>query len=199
MCVAMVAVPALAAAQAGQAQEERRVEGGVKAGVTTANLSVSGLPGFEPESGTGAMGGGWISFGRDRVRVQTELTFGTRRFSSPSPIGDIEVSARVVEIPVLILGRWRPGARTRPQLFGGPSFGLLSRVTQTVGSTETDIDDEIRDTDIGFVFGGGVEIGAGRGAVVIDARYTHGLRDVSESSVTSFKLRTWAFSFGYRF
>jgi hypothetical protein len=175
------------------------VEAGLKVGMTSCTLSVAGLPGFEPDAGSAALGGGWLSIGRDDLRVQTEVTYGGRRFSSPSPIGDIDVSARVLEIPVLIVGRWRPNARTRPLLFGGPSFGFLPSVTQTIGSNTVNIDDEIKGADVGAVIGGGLEIRAGRGAVLLDARYTHGLRDVSESDVTSFRPRTVAMSFGYRF
>jgi hypothetical protein len=197
--VALLVTPVVALGQTAPVQDTRRLEAGVKLGVTSSDLSVTGLPGFAPDAGIGAAGGGWVSVGRESVRFQTEITYGGRRFSSPSPAGDIEVSARVIEVAVLVVGRWRSTTRTRPMLYGGPSFGFLSSVTQTVGSARTNIDSDIKDVDIGAVGGGGLEISAGRGAVVLDARYTHGFRDVSESTVTSFKLRTFMMSFGYRF
>lgn len=194
---AVVCVSAIAAATVPAFAQT--VEGGVRIGVTSNTIAVSGLPGFEPQADMGLLGGGWISFGRERVRVQTELNFATMRFSLASPVGTIGVSSRAVDVPVLVVGRWRSASRTRPFAFGGPYFRFLSGVTQSLNSVETDISDQIKNTDAGAVVGGGVEIGAGKGAVVLDARFTFGLRDVSEAAETTFKPRVFMASFGYRF
>jgi hypothetical protein len=175
------------------------VEGGVKVGIVAATLSVDGLPGLEPNAGVGAQAGGWVSTGRDAIRVQAEVNVGVRRFTLTSAAGDIEVSSRIVELPVLVVGRWRPDARVRPLLLGGVSIGFVSNVTQTFGSTETDIDDQIEDVDAALVIGGGLQVAAGSKAIVVDARYAFGLRDLSESGDTVFKSRTFVASFGYRF
>jgi hypothetical protein len=201
VCVLAVAVNAASAegqdAPGGQAA--RGVEFGVKAGITSATLSVSGLPGFEPDAGIGMLGGAWVSAGRDTLRLQMELTFGTRRFSSASPIGDIKVSSRALDVPVFVVGRWRPNSRTRPLLFAGPYVSFISGSTQTIGSTRADIDDQIKGADAGVAIGAGLEIGAGRGAAVLDVRYALGMRDLSEASETTFKSRALMVSFGYRF
>ncbi len=175
------------------------VEGGVKAGVTAATSSLSGLEGFVPGTDVGMLVGGWVCFGRDSLRVQTEVNFASLRFSLASPVGDIGVSSRAVDVPVLVVGRWRPESRTRPFAFGGPYVRFISGVTQSLNSIETDNSEQIKNTDAGVVFGGGIEIGAGKGAVVLDARFTFGFRDLSEASETTFKSRVFVASFGYRF
>jgi hypothetical protein len=143
--------------------------------------------------------GAWMSAGRDMLRVQVELNVGLRRFSLASSAGDIDVSSRLIELPVLLVGRFRPGARVRPLAFGGAYAGFLSNVSQTFGSTRTDIDDQIEDVDGGVLLGGGLQVAAGSKAIVIDARYAVGLRDLSESSTTTFKSRTFVASVGLRF
>lgn len=175
------------------------VEGGLKAGITASTLSVTGLPGFEPAADAGLLLGGWVSGGGDRLRIQVEVLATTRRFTLASPFGNIAVSSRVVDVPVLVVGRWRAGSRTRPLLFAGPSLAFIAGVTQTVGATTTDIDDQIKGADVGAVAGAGVEIAARRGAVVLETRVSLGFRDLSEASETTFKSRTAMVSVGYRF
>jgi hypothetical protein len=78
---------------------------------------------------------------------------------------------------------------------GGVKVGM---VTQTFGSTETDIDDQSEGVDAALVMGGGLQVAAGSRAIVIDARYALGMRDSSGSGDTAFKPRTFVASFGYR-
>jgi len=196
VCAAVCVLTTAGSAAPARAQG---VEGGVKGGITSSTLSVTGLPGFEPESKVGALGGAWLSAGRDTVRLQVELLFATRKFSAPSPGGDIEVSSRGVDVPVLGVMRWRPEQRARPLLFAGPYVTFISSPKQAVGGVETDLDSEIKNADVGAVFGLGVEVRAGRGAIVLDTRFAFGFRDLSESSDTTFKSRTVMASIGYRF
>lgn len=196
VCAAVCALAPIVSAASASAQG---VEGGIKAGITSATLSVTGLPEFEPEASVGMLVGGWVSGGKENVRIQAEVMFTTRRFSSASPVGDIDVSARAMDVPVLVVGRWRQGSRTRPLLFGGPYVAFIAKATQTIGSTKTDIGDDIKGADVGALLGLGVEIGAGRGAVVLETRFTFGFRDLSEASETTFKSRALMASFGYRF
>lgn len=196
VCAVVCALVGVAGASPAAAQG---VEGGVKAGITSATLSITGLEGFESSANVGMLAGAWVSVGNKNLRLQPELIFTTRRLTLASPFGDIGVSSRTVDVPVLVVGRWRADARTRPLLFAGPSFAFISGVTQAMGSTETDISDQIKNVDAGIVIGGGAEIGVRRGAIVLDARFSLGLRDLSEASETTFKSRTVMASFGYRF
>jgi hypothetical protein len=200
MKLLVCAIAGMSVLMAGSAAHAQSVEGGVKAGVTFSSLSVTGLPGFEAHRGAGAGGGGWISFGRERVRVQPEVLVTTRHFSFTSPIGDLDIAARSVDVPVLIVARLgSTDGRVRPIVFGGPYVAFLHRATQTLGSTTTDLDSMLKDAEAGVTFGAGLEIGAARGALVIDARVSIGLSNVSENAETSFKSRGGMVAVGYRF
>ena len=177
----------------------QRVEGGLKVGITSSTVSASGLEGFDPEADIGMLAGGWVSLGSERVRLQPELIVTTRRLSSPSPMGTVELSSRTVEVPVLVVTRWRTDRRTRPQLFGGPYLAFLSNSTQTIAGVESDLDSQLKDTDAGVLLGAGLEIGARRGAVVLDTRIAIGLRNLSEIAGATLESRTVMVSFGYRF
>jgi hypothetical protein len=198
VCVLAVTAGAASAQDQGT-QDGRGVQGGVKVGMTSTTLSVTGLEGFDPQADIGVLAGGWVSAGRGIARMQAELFFSTRRFSSPSPAGDIEVSSRAFDVPILLMTRWRPDGRVHPLLFGGPYVAFISRTTQTVGSTKTDLDEQIKGVDAGALVGLGVEAGTGRGAVVLEVRYALGMRDLSEAAETTFKSRAFMASFGYRF
>lgn len=105
------------------------------------------------------------------------------------------------EVPVLArVTRGRGGAR-RYYVAGGPSFGLRLRARSRVdfGSSTEDIDiaDEIARVDLGLAVGGGVELGH----LVVDGRYTHGLRDVDkdETDAVTVTNRVVSITVGYRF
>jgi hypothetical protein len=177
----------------------QQVEGGLKVGITSSTVSATGLEGFDSDAGIGVLAGGWVSVGRERVRLQPELLVTTRRFSTPSPEGTVDVSSRLVEVPVLLLSRWRTDQRTRPLLFGGPYFAFIGKATQTIGGVESDLDAQLKGADAGVLLGGGIEVGAHRGAIVLETRVTIGLRNLSEIDDVTFKSRTVMASFGYRF
>jgi hypothetical protein len=198
VCAAVCAVALTMGAKPAWAQDPA-VSAGVKVGVTSATIAVTGFPGFEPERRAGLLGGAFISFGGQKVRVQPEVMVTTRKFVSASPGGDIEVASRTVDVPLLLVGRFRSESRAHPILFAGPYLAFISKTTQTVGGVETDIDSQIKGTDAGLVFGVGLEVDGARGAFVMEARYALGLKDVAEASAITFKSRTLMASVGYRF
>jgi hypothetical protein len=196
VCAGVCVVTLTAGAASAFAQ---RVEAGLKAGITSSTVSASGLEGFDPEVGIGVLVGGWVSVGTERVRLQPELTVATRRLSSPSPVGTVDLSSRFVDVPILVVTRWRTDRRTRPLLFGGPFLAFISNSTQTIGGIESDLDAQLKGTDAGVLLGAGLDIGARRGAVVLDTRVAWGLRNLSEIDGATLKSRTVMVSFGYRF
>ena len=107
--------------------------------------------------------------------------------------------SRTVDVPILVVSRWRTDQRTRPLLFGGPYLSLIAKSTQTLGGVESNLSSLLKETDAGVAFGGGLEIAARRGAVVLDTRVAMGLRNLSEMDEVTLKARTVMVSFGYRF
>ena len=86
VCAFVCAAGLIAGAQPLRAQD---VSAGVKVGVTSSTLSVSGLDGFDPQRATGVLAGGFVSVGGKIVRVQPEVFVTTRKFSAASAAGQI--------------------------------------------------------------------------------------------------------------
>lgn len=176
------------------------VEVGIKGGMTSATVTTKGISGFDPGARIGGLFGGWVSFGGDLLRIQPELFWIRRRFASPvQPTGKIAFTADAVDLPVLVVARFRSGEKARPSLFAGPFVSFISNATQTFAGVKTDLDAQIKSSDAGVTFGFGVDVGAGRGALVIDTRFAVGLRDISEPAETRIATRAFMASFGYRF
>lgn len=185
----MLAWPAAANAQ--------RVSGGLKGGLASTNLSVTGPGAFDTSADvTGAAGGfAAVELGR-MVRLQAELLLTALRASVPAP--GVTVKARAVAVPVLLHLRFGE-RRVRPVIFAGPQFSAVSNVTQTSAAGEADISDDIRDIDLSVAIGAGLEAEAGRGAFLLEVRGAVGVRDLSETGPPAIKSRAWLLLAGYRF
>lgn len=172
---------------------------GVKGGVNVATVDVSGdsdTPSFDPR--IGLVAGGFV-----RLPITTWLAVqGEGLYAEKGArFADSGVDARLVlsylEVPVL--------ARIRlTRLFYanvGPSMGFLLQAkarTRFSGSTEDiDISDDVQSFDFGLAMGGGVEVGR----VIVDGRYTLGLRDADKDTTdtSTMKNRTISFTAGFRF
>lgn len=106
-----------------------------------------------------------------------------------------------LDVPVLARIIKRGSGARRYYVAGGPSFGFRLRARSRVdfGTSTEDIDvaDNIERADLGVAFGGGLEAGA----LVIDGRYTLGLKDVDKDKSDTVKVTNRAFSLtvGFRF
>lgn len=199
VCAGVCLAAVFGSARPAFAQEDRAASVGIKAGLTSTTLAVTGLSGFEPERRTGLLAGAFVTIGRKAVRLQPELILTSKNFQAASPIGVITVDSRSIDVPLLLVARLAPEAKVHPRLFAGPFLGVISKATQTVDGVETNIKDQLTGTDAGVVVGAGLEIPAGRGGLLFDARYVIGVKDISRSNTTTFRSRTWMFSAGYRF
>jgi hypothetical protein len=118
-------------------------------------------------------------------------------------MGAIESRLLLDYLEVPLLGRFSR-RRTRAidyYFIGGASFGfqLRARSRTDFGAAveEIDIGDDVERFDIGVVAGGGLEFGA----VVIDTRYTYGLRDIDKDKTDDVTVanRAWSVTAGFRF
>jgi hypothetical protein len=106
-----------------------------------------------------------------------------------------------LDVPVLARIIKRGSGRRHYYVAGGPSFGFRLRARSRVdfGTSTEDIDvaDSIERADLGVAFGGGLETGP----LVIDGRYTLGLKDVDKDKSDTVKVTNRAFSLtvGFRF
>jgi Outer membrane protein beta-barrel domain len=118
-------------------------------------------------------------------------------------IGAVESRLLLDYFEVPLLGRFsRRGGRAIDYYFtGGASVGVRLRArsrTDFGGAVEDiNISDEVEPFDLGVIAGGGLEISA----VVIDGRYTHGLRDIDKDKTDDVKVtnRAWSLTAGFRF
>ena len=163
---------------------------GLKAGMNIANVhgddvKLAEALGFEVSSNIGLCAGGFITYTlNDMFAIQPELLF-TMKGAKIEGAGYKEtVKVNYLEIPVLAkLSIPTPGT-VKPSLFVGPSLAikLSAKVEweEAGESGEEDISEEVKSTDFGLVFGGGVDFALGQGKLTIDARYTLGLTKVRE-------------------
>lgn len=187
--LALVAVPSSA----------QTVTAGLKLGLTSSTVAVEGVPGLETSARRGVQGGGWITIGGGTIRLQPELVVSARKFTGRTPGGDVAISSRVIDVPVLAVVRGNAGGKVHPTFAVGPYLSFISNTTQTFGGVETSIDDQLKSTDAGAVVGAGLEFDVARGAVVIDVRYALGLRNIATTAGVTYKSRSWLASVGYRF
>ncbi len=194
---AMVCLAALLMAGPAAAQT---VDGGIKAGVVAGRLSLDGEGAFDTTARAGVTGGGFVTVSLGRYwRLQLEALYAERRFRSSGVPIDIAVRSRGVEVPLLLQVAVPSGRRVRPLAFVGPQVSVVSAVRQTVGGAATDISDRVADLDVAAVAGIGLEVAAGRGAVVVDGRVVFGLKELNEGPPPEYRSRAFTLSLGYRF
>jgi hypothetical protein len=192
VCAALLAAGQPAAAQAFSA--------GVKTGVVAARLNVAGAGTFDTSADAAATAGGFVAvaLGR-RLRVQAEVLYAERRFSSAGLPNVFSVRSRGVEVPLIVQVIAATPRRVRPMAYAGLFVTAISRVRQTADGQSVDISDQIVDVDAGLTAGGGVEVAAGRGAVVVEARASIGLRELHQAPPPEYRSRAFGLLLGYRF
>jgi hypothetical protein len=191
VCGALLACASPAAAQG--------LDFGVKGGVNVANVDVSGDedgPSFDPR--IGLVAGGFVRMPLTSwLAVQGEGLYAEKGARFADTGVDAKLLLTYLEVPVL--------ARIRlSRLFyatAGPSMGFLLQAkarTRFSGATEDiDVSDDVQSFDFGIAMGGGVELGR----LILDGRYTLGLRDADkdETDTSTMKNRTLSFTAGFRF
>ncbi|KPK75019.1 MAG: hypothetical protein AMS25_18750 [Gemmatimonas sp. SM23_52] len=131
----------------------------------------------------------------DLFAVQLEALYTRKGSGSVWRMDPAEgkVTLTYLEIPVLAVLKvpTGSGARLTPHLFAGPTvaFELDCHLNGSwFGSPidadcdDPDVDVQRKTTDIGLLFGGGLAIAAGPGAILLDAMYDLGLRNLNDSS-----------------
>jgi hypothetical protein len=89
----------------------------------------------------------------------------------------------------------------QPRLYAGPTLGfaLRCKVKPDTGEPPSDCKDNIKSSDLGLVFGVGVELGSGPGAFLVDLRYDYGIADINDTGDDiSNKNRSIQLLIGYR-
>ena len=179
---------------------------GAKAGATRADMFVT-LSGNEVDSETrGSFHvGGVVSLALTSLfSLQFEGQFIGKGFDTITEADELTPSAKLFyfELPLLGVLTVPIGSDgiVAPRLFAGPTFAL--RISCTVSGAEgvesdcgADVTEQL---DVGFMLGGGLKFGRGRGGITFDVAYDYGFSNTNTSDVeATLKNRVLLFSVGF--
>jgi outer membrane protein W len=147
------------------------------------SVSKYGKDAITNEFKSGAIGGMFLTYSiLNSFAITTKLLYSQKGASFESI--DTKQTLNYIEVPVI--GRFflNKEGNFRPNIFVGPSFGFLGGATNKVGSSDRVAIDGYKNIFNNFDFGvtGGLGLNflvATETYLVIDARYTHGLSDIT--------------------
>lgn len=98
--------------------------------------------------------------------------------------GDLKWKLNYIQIPVLARLEIPVLSAVLPTLMAGPAVNYLVSSSWEVdagsNSSDGDLDDQVKSTDLSLIFGIGMKLGAGPAGVSIDLRYVHGLNNIND-------------------
>ncbi len=172
------------------------IKAGVKGGMNFSSLRGDDIDLIEQELGIGIdtrvgfSAGGFVTISpHEMFAIQPEFVVFSQKGSS-SDFGGVNFHFILdyLDVPILAKLMIPTQSSVTPNIFAGPalSFNLRSKLKAEGGgeSSEIDLDEAGLDTkavDFGFVFGGGLDVGAGMSTLTFDVRYTLGLTKVWEA------------------
>ncbi len=155
--------------------EAQKARVGIKAGANFANLDQVG----NPDGKTGFHGGLYAELGAGGFSIMPEVLFSTK--------GAKDVDLSYVEIPILL----KKSFAKVLNFHLGPQFGFLTKAE----STNRDIKDTLKSSDISAVFGLGLDL---PGGLTAGGRYVLGLGDIDDSGTLETKNKTFQIYIGYK-
>jgi hypothetical protein len=190
--------------------QQSRVSLGLQAGVNVADLAGADND-IAPHDRFGFLGGGFLKVGTSsRISLQLDVLYvqkGGEENSDADP-GDRPDQFHVdyLELPLLFKVALSTDG-VRPELFLGPSIAFELSCSYDAfpeGSSDAvDCDEagiQTRSTDLGVVFGGGLDIPLGAGSLIVDGRGIVGLQSIDDSEADlDYRNRILALMVGYRF
>jgi len=149
------------------------------------SLSKYGMDASTNDFKSGAIGGMFLTYSiLNTYAITTKLLYSQKGASFKS--SDIKQTLNYIEVP--LIGRFflNKEGSFRPNIFVGPSFGFLAGATNKVGSNDREPIESYKDVFNGFDFGvtGGLGLNfliSTETYFIIDARYTHGLSDITKA------------------
>ena len=86
-----------------------------------------------------------------------------------------------VELPVVLTASFELGPTSRARAFAGASAGINVRAKLHSSSEDRDLMRTTANADVGVLFGGGIDLETGGGAIMIDLRLEFGLVDLDST------------------
>ncbi len=155
---------------------------GPEAGIS---ISSYGMDASSNDSKVGAVAGGFITYSIiNTFAITTKLLYYQKGATFAS--ADTKQTLHYLEVPVI--GRFflNKEGSFRPNIFLGPSFGFLNGASQKIGTNDRVKIDSYKNVynnvDVGITGGVGFNfLIANETYFILDARYTHGLSDISKA------------------
>ena len=156
---------------------------GPEVGISISNY---GKDASSNDSKVGAVAGGFITYSIVNTFAITAKLLYYQKGAAYAP--DTKETLHYLEVPVI--GRFflNKEGNFRPNIFVGPSFGFLQGASQKIGNNKSEKIDSYKNiynnVDVGITGGVGFNfLIANETYFILDARYTHGLSDISKSSI----------------
>ena len=163
---------------------------GVKGGINYATLSGDDVGDVEWK--LGLVAGAVAAFDvMDMLVIQGEVLYSMKGADS----ADASLGLTYIEIPVLLKYNVPMAGMVSPNLFIGPSLGILL----SADADGEDVKEFFKGTDFGVVIGAGVDFDLGTGKVTLDARYNLGLTSLDDTDDADVKNSGISVMVGYLF
>jgi hypothetical protein len=154
-------------------------------------LSIANFRGDDSEgldSRIGVCLGGFIEYPiTPIVSVQVEVLYAMKGATESGSGIDLTWSMDYIEVPVLVRLNMAPAGGVRPYLLAGPSIGLNVGAEWKVEgygqSVALGIDDYVKGSDIGLIFGGGIGFPVGSRMLSLEGRYDMGFATIDDDLV----------------
>jgi hypothetical protein len=179
-----------------------KVHFGVLAGATFAKVGGKDTEGQNIKTRVGIAGGGFVGIGVSKnFEIEPEVLFAQKGAKASDVSSTTNLKVSYVEVPVLLKLRFpgKSGGTVVPHVYAGPYLGFKAgcHVSSTGSSGScTDEDVNIKSTDFGATFGGGVDVGR----ALIDVRYDLGLSKIgNDTSNNDIKTKTFYLLVGWTF
>ena len=192
---------------------------GVRAGVVRSRAEISGfIPWLNFESINEFSAGVFFTYDLigGQLGFQPEINYAVKGFDAVEQDLDESISSKYkihyIEMPLLVSYKMPLKGRIKPGVVFGPYFGIpvkVMEVQSAFGETEKrELDDNLKNTDFGLVFGANIRARMGTVNLVLDVRYNLGLTNISKdmtevayefSEDDTIKNRALAFSLGLSF
>lgn len=180
----------------------------LKGGVAVSRFQSTGDSPFDGRFISTAFGG-HARFHFGRIALQPELQMVSRGATASESAVEERMRLEYMELPLMLVLPIRVGA-FEPYAFGGPMISLETRCRSIIEEndlkTNFDCDDastansfERSIIDYGASAGAGISHRLGSGRVLIEGRYTWGLRDIYDGALEGVEIRNRSavFSIGY--
>lgn len=187
-------------------------QAGLKAGVNFSTLSEkgAGLVSISWGSATGFTVGAFYTANiNENLAFQPEIYYskkgGQLEGSVLSVLGEKSIAIHYLEVPLLFKLKFPTQASISPSVFIGPYGAVKLSDKGQIKVLGVKLEEEligIKDTDFGFVFGGGFDFKVSNAKLILDIRYDLGLTNIARPIVgveNEMKTRSFVLMLGYGF